>query len=166
MLQIVIEQSSVDSVDSYIERVKLRIFKQMRLGMKEAMQGLAAEAVGQASSAGIQARTGQLFADILASPKVRETTDVIVGRVSTQSEMTSGGRKFKGYLGTAIDEGFHVPAVEGKLLKFTPAGAETRFSRGHVPFDVAPHPFLRRSKESFAAQIMQIIATRVAEAYE
>jgi hypothetical protein len=80
--------------------------------------------------------------------------------------MTSGGRKFKGYLGTAIDEGFHVPAVEGKLLKFTPAGAETRFTRGHVAFDVAPHPFLIRAKEAFASPIMQIIAARVAEAYQ
>jgi hypothetical protein len=166
MLQIVIEQSSVDGVAAYLDRVKLRIFANMKLGMQEAMEGLAAEAVTQASAAGIQARTGALFRDILESPKVKETAELIVGRVSAESEMTSGGRKFRGYLGTALDEGFHVSVVEGKLFQFTPPGAETRFTRGHVAFDVAPHPFLSRAKQAFADPIMEIIAARVAEAYE
>ena len=166
MLQFVVEQRSVDSVVGYIERTKLKIFAQMKLGLQEAMQGLAGEAVSQASAAGIQARTGELFADILASPRVAETPELIVGRVSAKSEMTSGGRKFEGYLGTAVDEGFHVPAVTDMLLQFTPAGSETRFTRGHVAFDVAPHPFLRQAKEVFTDPIMQIIAARVAEAYE
>lgn len=166
MLQLVIEQRSVDSVVDYVERVKLRIFQKMHEGMQEAMEGLAAEAVSQASAAGIQGRTGQLFMDILGSPRVKETPELITGTVSAQSEMTSGGRKFKGYLGTAIDEGFHVKAVEGKLLKFTEADSDTLYRLGHTAFDVRPHPFLRQAKKAFTSPIMEIIAARVAEAYE
>lgn len=166
MLQLAVEQRSVDSVAGYLERVKLRIFQKMREGMQEAMEGLAGETVFQASAAGIQNRTGQLFTDILNSPKVRETPELIVGTVTAASEMTSGGRKFKGYLGTALDEGFHVPAVTGKLFQFTSADGDTLYARGHTAFDVKPHPFLRRSKEAFTAPILEIIAARVAEAYE
>jgi hypothetical protein len=166
MLQIIFEQQSVDSVVSYVERVKQRIFVQMRLGMQEAMEGLAGEVVSQASTAGIQARTGQLFSDILNSPKVRETAELIIGRVTAESEMTSGGRKFKGYLGTAIDEGFHVAAVEGNLFQFTASSGGTLYSRGHTAFDVKPHPFLREARVAFTDPIMEIINARVAEAYE
>ena len=166
MLQVIIEQRSVDSVVGYVERVKQRIFQKMHEGMQEAMEGLATEAVSQASAAGIQARTGQLFSDILSSPRVKETPELVIGTVDAQSEMTSAGRKFKGYLGTALDEGFHVKAVEGKLFQFTTANSDTFYSLGHTAFDVAPHPFMRQAKEAFTAPIMEIIAARVAEAYE
>ena len=166
MLQVIIEQRNVDSVVGYVERVKQRIFEKMRIGMREAMDGLADEAVTQAQGAGIHQRTGELFLDILSSPRVKETPELIIGTVGTQSEMTSGGRKFKGYLGTAIDEGFHVPAVEGKLLRFTAANSDTIYSLGHTAFDVKPHPFLQKAKEAFTAPIMEIIESRVAEAYE
>ncbi len=166
MLQIIVEQRSVDTAVEYVERVKQRIFQKMREGMQEAMEGLAAEAVSQASGAGIQSRTGQLFTDILSSPRVKETAELIIGTVDAQSEMTSGGRKFRGYLGTALDEGFHVKAVEGKLFQFTAANSSTLYSMGHTAFGVSPHPFLRQAKEVFSAPIMEIIASRVAEAYQ
>ena len=166
MLRVTIDPRSVDNVVDYVERTKLRIFQKMREGMREAMDGLADEAVSQAQSAGIQIRTGELFLDILASPKVKETEDLIIGSVSAQSEMTTGGLKFKGYLGTALDEGFKVPGVEGTLFQFTEADKDTLYSRGHIAFDVKPHPFLRQAKEAFTAPIMEIIAAAVAEAYE
>jgi hypothetical protein len=177
VLQIVIEQRSVDSTVAYVERVKMRIFAQMKLGMQEAMQGLAAEAVTQASAAGIQARTGALFADILSSPTVSESAELIVGRVSTRSDMTIKGRTFEGYLGTALDEGYVVPsavpegskidAAQGtaKVFQFITQGG-TRFTFGHRAIRVRPRPFLRRAKEIFASPIMEIIAARVAEAYQ
>jgi hypothetical protein len=165
MIQLIIEQRNVDEVGAYVERVKLRIFQKMREGMREAMDGLADETVSQAAGAGIQQRTGELFLDILASPRVRETPELIIGTVDAQSEMTSGGRKFKGYLGTALDEGYRVPAVQGNLFQFTEASAETLYSRGHSAFDVKPHPFLNRAKEAFTAPIMEIINAAVAEAY-
>ncbi len=166
MLQVVIEQRSVDQVEEYLEKTKLKIFAKMHDGMQEAMEGLAGEAVYQAMAAGIHARTGQLFTDMLNSAKVRETPELIIGRVTTKSEMTSGGRKFPGYLGTALDEGFHVPPVKGKLFQFTAASGETFYARGHAAFDVKPHPFLHRAREVFTAPIMEIIAARVAEAYQ
>jgi hypothetical protein len=166
VLQLAVTQRSIDSTAGYIERVKLRIFQKMREGMQEAMEGLAGEAVAQAGAAGIQAKTGALFADILASAKVRETPELIAGSVDAQSEMTSGGRKFKGYLGTALDEGFSVKAVEGNLFQFTAPDGGTLYSRGHRAFDVKPHPFLRQAKEAFTAPIFDIIQARVAEAYE
>jgi hypothetical protein len=167
MLQVIIEQRGVDTVVSYIERTKQRIFQKMREGMEEAMQGLAGEAVYQASAAGIHNKTGQLFTDILNSPKVGENADAIFGRVRTKSEMTSGGRKFEGYLGTALDEGFRVPATKKtKVFQFAAADGDTIYSRGHVAFDVKPHPFLARAKEEFTAPIFEIIERRVAEAYQ
>lgn len=170
MLQVVIEQRSVDSVVDYLERTKQRIFEKMREGMQEAMEGLAGEAVSQAMAAGIHNRTGQLFTDILESPRVRETAELIIGTVNTKSEMTSGGRKFKGYLGTALDEGFHVPAVSADKYRgpyeFSSADGESLYARGHVAFDVAPHPFLRRAKEAFTSPILETIEARVAEAYQ
>jgi hypothetical protein len=178
MLQVVIEQRSVDSVVSYIERTKQRIFQKMREGMQEGMEGLAGEAVYQATAAGIHNKTGQLFTDMLNSPKVGENADVIWGRVSTKSDMTVKGRTFEGYLGTALDQGFTVPSAvpsgrkidgaqgDAKVYQFAPADGESRFTFGHAAFKVAPHHFLRRAKEEFASPIMEIIERRVAEAYE
>jgi hypothetical protein len=166
MLQVVVERRSVDSAFAYMERTRQRIFQKMREGMQEAMEGLAAEAVSQATAAGIQPRTGQLFEDILASPKVRETAELIRGTVSAESDMTIGGRKFRGYLGTALDEGYNVPSFDSKVFQFTSADGNTFFTRGHVAFDVKPHPFLHRAKEAFTAPILEIIEAKIAEAYE
>lgn len=178
MLNVIIEQRSVDSVLDYVERTKLRIFAKMHEGMQEAMEGLAGETVYQASAAGIRSRTGQLFTDILSSPKVSETAELIFGRVTMKSEMTSGGRKFEGYLGTALDAGFTVPSAvpEGrkidtrqgtaKVFEFMAADGESRFTFGHKAIHVKPHPFLHRAKEAYTAPILQIIESRVAEAYE
>lgn len=167
MLIIQAEPRSVDRVLDHVDEVKERIFAKMREGMQEAMEGLATEAVAQATAAGIQSRTGQLFEDILNSPKVRENAELIFGRVSTESEMTIAGRKFKGFLGTALDEGFHVRSEHAKApYQFTGSDGGTFYARGHVAFDVKPHPFLRRTKEAFTAPILQIIAAKVAEAYD
>ena len=167
MLVVTVTPQSVDQTIDYVERTKQRIFEKMREGMTEAMEGLAAEVVSEAGAAGIQARTGALFADILKSPRIRENAEAITGTVSTLSEMTSGGRKFRGYLGTALDEGFHVKAVKSKgPYQFTAADGETFFTQGHIAFDIKPHPFLHRAKEAFTQPIMEIIANRVAEAFE
>jgi hypothetical protein len=178
MLQLTVEQRSVDSVVDYVERVKMRIFAQMRVGMREAMEGLAAEAVSQASTAGIQMRTGQLFEDILNSPSVHETAELIVGGIGVKSDMTIKGRTFQGYLGTALDEGYTVPSAvplsrkidkaqgTAGVFQFIAANGDTRFTFGHKAIRVRPHPFLRQAKEAFTDPIMEIIAARVAEAYE
>lgn len=168
MLQVTIEQRSVDSVVGYVDRMKLRIFQKMYEGMEEAMQAMAGEAVVEAMAAGIHSRTGQLFSDILSSPTVRETPELVIGRVTTKSEMAVAGRKFVGYLGTALDQGFHVPASRRSAgpYQFVSADGDTVYTRGHIAFDVKPHPFLRKTKEVFTSPILEIIERRVAEAYE
>lgn len=181
MLQLVVESSSVDSTLEYVERVRLRIFEKMRLGMLEAMKGLAGEVISQASSDGIQARTGKLFEEILASAEhVRETPDLIMGRIVADNSL---GRKQK-HIGLWLIEGTHVPATKlsdsgqrrrfnasgnqlflHKAFMFT-AGGATAWAAGHRAFDMKPHPFLSQAKAVFTEPIMEIIAVRVAEAYE
>ncbi len=178
MLQVIIEQRSVDQVVDYVERVKLRIFEKMREGMREAMDTLADETVSKMLGAGIEMRTGELALDILASPSVKETSELIVGTVSPKSEMKSGGRTFLGYLGTALDEGYTVPSAvplgkkvgkgqgDAGVFQFTTSDGDTRYTFGHKAIRVRPHPFLHEAVEASRAPIMEIIAASVAEAYE
>jgi hypothetical protein len=174
MLQLIVEQSSVDTAIEYIERVKQRIFEKMREGMQEAMEGLAAEAVTQASADGIQARSGAFFRGILESPSMLDNAEFIQGRVTVDDTQ---GRRMK-HLGLWLVEGYHVPAValanlkknrefhRGDEFMFTASNGATVFSRSHAAFDVKERPFLHQAKEAFSSPIMQIIAARVAEAYE
>jgi len=160
-LEFKVDQNSVDQTLAHIEAVRLRIFANVKAGMQEAMEGLAAEAIDKMLAAGIQVRTGQLLENIGNSPQVRETAQFIKGRVSARREMKIGGRDFVGYVGAAIDEGYKVPALDAKLFQFTEPDASTLFARGHRAFDVKPHPFLLASQQAFEAPIMDIIRARV-----
>jgi hypothetical protein len=181
MLQLIVKQRSEDSVVGYVERVKQRIFQKMHEGMQEAMEGLAGEVIMRASADGIQARSGEFFEKILESAKhVQETPDLIIGRVVAEDTL---GRKEK-HIGLWLIEGTHVPATKlsenGQRRKFNrkgydfllhkafmfTAGGATVWAAGHKAFDVRPRPILSEAKESFTPVIMQIIAARVAEAYE
>lgn len=158
MINLVIDQASVDSVQSYVEKVRLRILDGIRTGMQEAMQGLAWTVADKLSGNPIVSRSGELLGAVLGSPKVTETPQVIRGTVTAEV-----GKK---HLGIWLEEGTHVPAVAGKLFQFTPPDGETVYSRGHRAFDVKPHPFMNPSLQEFKAPIMEIISARVAEAYE
>jgi hypothetical protein len=166
MIEFKVDPRSVTNTVDYLEAVRKRIFQGVKAGMQEAMEGLAAVAVSEMGAAGIQNRTGELAADILASPKVRETVTTIRGSVRAMRTMKLGGRTFAGYVGTALDEGFHVKAVEGNLYQFTEPTEGTYYTRGHAAFDVRPHPFLKRAAQSFAPSIIDIIQMRVNEAVQ
>lgn len=166
MIEFKVDPRSVTNTVDYLEAVRKRIFEGVRAGMTEAMEGLAAVTVAEMGAAGIQNRTGELAADILASPKVTENATTIRGRVRAMRTMKLGGREFAGFVGTAIDEGFHVKAVEGSLYQFTEPTEGTFFTRGHAAFDVRPHPFLKRAADSFAPSIIDLIQMRVNEAAE
>jgi hypothetical protein len=153
-----VEQRSVDAVESYLERTRQRILSGIRTGMQEAMEGLAFTVADKLQGNPIVSRSGELLGAILASPKVTETPQVIRGTVTADV-----GKK---HLGIWLEEGTHVPAVEGHLYQFTPADGETVYTRGHRAFDVKPHPFMNPSLREFKAPIMEIIQARVAEAYE
>lgn len=165
MIGYFVDQSSVDQTVEYLGTVRLRIFEQVRLGMAEAMEGLGATAIEQMAAAGIQSRTGKLEAGF-EQYSVRENRNVIVGLITPKRDMTIKGRTFPGFVGTALDEGFRVPQIEGKFLQFTSATGDTLYSRGHVAFDVAPHPFLRAASERFAPTLIDIITERVNAAVE
>jgi len=116
------------------------------------------------------------------SVKVGQTADVIPadGGDTIQGRVTvddTQGRRMK-HLGLWLVEGYHVPAValanlkknrefhRGDEFMFTASNGATVFSRSHAAFDVKERPFLHQAKEAFSSPIMQIIAARVAEAYE
>lgn len=166
MIEFKVDPRSVSNAVDYLEAVRKRIFEGVKGGMQEAMEGLAGVAVAEMGAAGIQNRTGELAADILVSPRVSESVTTIRGSVRAMRSMKLKGREFAGFIGTALDEGFHVTAVEGSLFRFTEPGADTLYSRGHVAFDVAPHPFLKRAADSFAPSIIDLITARVNEAVD
>lgn len=165
MINFVVDQSSVEQSLEYLEAVRQRIFAQVRLGMKEAMDGLGQTAIAEMAAAGIVSRTGKL-AEGFEFSSVRENRNVIVGQLWGRRDMTIKGRTFAGYVGTALDEGYRVPEVKDTLIRFTKAGEGTFYSRGHVAFDVEPHPFLRQASEAFAPTLIEIIAERIAAATE
>jgi hypothetical protein len=136
--------------------VKERILEAVRVGMREAMEGLAWTVADKLQGNPIVSRSGKLLGAVLGSPKVTETADVIRGTVTADV-----GEK---HLGIWLEEGTHVQAVEGKLFQFTPADENTVYTRGHRAFDMKPHPFMNPSLAEFKAPIMEIIASRVAEA--
>jgi hypothetical protein len=161
-----VDQHSVDQTVDYLDSVRLRIFAGVRSGMKEAMEGLAGTAVAEMGAAGIQSRTNQLAENILASPQIAEDKYAIRGRVSAKGKMKLKGRTFLGFLGTALDEGYHVPAVKCPMYQIVAPDGDTFWARGHVAFDVKPHPFFRAASESYAPTLIDIISARVREATE
>jgi hypothetical protein len=185
MLQIVIEQSSVDNVTAYLERVKEKIFVNMREAMTESMEQLAEVAVQKMSAAGIVSRTGDLVENILSSPTVTETADAIRGTVAAEGSITLGGRRSK-HIGLWMEEGYHVPAVKladtanrryykkyghafalKKAFQFSPSGGGAPvWASGHAAFDVRPHPFMNPAIREMKSPIFDLIQQRVAEAYE
>ncbi len=185
MLQVVIEQRSVDQVESYLEKTKLKIFAMMHQGMEESMEALAEAAVSEMHAAGITNRTGDLEANILASPKVTETAERIRGTVGAEGNITLGGKRSK-HIGLWMEEGYSVPAVKlsdtsqrryynktgqgfslHKAFKFAPSGGGgVVWASGHAAFTVRPHPFLNPAIRRMTTPIMEIIEARVAEAYQ
>jgi hypothetical protein len=165
MLEVKVDQKSVDTTIDYMEAVKQRIFAAIRTGMAEGMELLAANAVEEMGAAGIQNRTGALAENILKSPRVTEDADFIRGRVSAVSLVKArGGGLYYNNLGNILDMGFHDPQTKSPLHQFTESDGETFWARGHVAFDVKPHPFFRRAVEVSESPIMDIIRARVAEA--
>lgn len=163
MIELKVDQRSVDNTLGYLDAVGVRILENVHAAMEESMEGLAAETIEQMIGAGIQSRTGQLLENIGNSARVKETAEFIYGSVSARREMKLGGRTFLGFVGTAIDEGFHVREFEGNLYEFTEPDAGTLYARGHAAFDVKPHPFLAQSQQAYETPIMDAIRAAIVE---
>ena len=167
MLDAKVDQKSVDATVDYMETVKQRILAAVRTGMAEGMELLAANTVAEMAAAGIQNRTGALAANILSSPRVTEDSNVIRGRVTAMSEVKAkGGGMYLSNLGNILDIGAIEPAVESPMHQIAEPDGGTFWARGHVAFDIKPHPFFRRAVEVSESPIMDIIRARVAEACE
>jgi hypothetical protein len=156
VINLKVDRASVDSTVAYIDQVKERILAGIRSGMQEAMEGLAGAVESKLEGDPIVSRTGELASAIAKSPKVTETATIIRGTVTADVGLK--------HLGIWLEEGTHVPAVDGKLYEFTEADGDTFFARGHRAFDVKPHPFMNPALDEMKAPIMQIIADAVAEA--
>ena len=151
-----VDRASVAQVEDYLEQTKRNIFRNVKTGMKDAMEGLAGTVASKLDGNPIVSRTGKLLAHVLASPKVTESERYIKGRVDAED-----GQK---HLGLWLEEGTHVPAVAGKLYQFTAADASSVFTHGHRAFQVAPHPFMNPAEEEYSGTLVDIIAAKVAEA--
>lgn len=163
MIELEVNQPSVDQTVEWLESVRLKIFAGVRDAMEEGMLDLAGVVLVEMSAAGIKNRTGDLAESIIKSPKVTETATAISGRVKAEGQMKLGGRTFLGFLGTALDEGYHVPDVDGNLYQFSEPDGDTLYRRGHVAFDVKPHPFLREASEAYSPTLIELIEARVNE---
>jgi hypothetical protein len=156
LIELELNQQSVNDVLEEVDQVRQRILEQIREGMLEAMERLAWVVVGHLGGDPIVSRSGQLFGAIVGSPKVTETSDVIRGTVTSDVGLK--------HIGLWLEEGTHVPAVEAKLFEFSEPGAAELFSHGHRAFEVEAHPFMNPSLRDDQAAIMQILADHIAEA--
>jgi hypothetical protein len=155
-VELVVKPESVDEVLEHVDVVRQRILEGIRGGMKQAMEDLAYNVADKLFGNPIVSRSGELATAILESPKVTETPEVIRGTVTADV-----GRK---HLGIWLEEGTHVPAVDGKLYEFTEPDSGSFYTHGHVAFQVKAHPFMNPSLKEYQTTIMQIIADSVAEA--
>jgi hypothetical protein len=168
MLDAKLDPKSLSSTVDYMQTVKQRILAAVRSGMAEGMELLAENTVAELYRSGIQRRTGVLEENILSSPRVTEDANVIRGRVTAKSLVKAkGGQPYYNNLGNMLDLGFHDPAV-GKepMHQITEPDGGTFWARGHVAFDVKPHPFFRRAVEVSESPIMELIRSRVSRAAE
>lgn len=167
MLDVKINPQS-ESIPAYMERVKLKIFEGVRAGMTEGMELLATNTVQELYASGIHRRTGALEAHILSSPRVTEDASFIRGRVTAESEVKAkGGALYINNLGNILNMGFHDPAVGNEPMhQIAEPDGGTFWARGHVAFDVKPHPFFRKAVAASESPIMDLIREHVTEAVE
>jgi hypothetical protein len=158
MLELTVDQESVDQVVEHVDVVRQRILTGIRGAMQQSMEGLAWNVADKLFGNPIVSRSGQLLGAILGSPKVTETPEVIRGTVTADV-----GKK---HLGIWLEEGTHVPAVEGKLYEFTEPDEGSFWAHGHQAFQVKPHPFMNPSLREYRDAIYQNIANAIGEALE
>ncbi len=153
MIQFTIDDTGVQD---YLVQTRENILAGIRVGMFEAMEGLAATVAGHTGGDPIVSRSGEFIAAVLSSPKVQENDSFIRGSVSGLV-----GRK---PMGLWFDEGTSVPAVAGNLFHFTASDGASVYTHGHGAFQVAPHPIMNPSLREYSPTILDIIQAKVAEA--
>jgi hypothetical protein len=152
MIQMDVDGSGV--ID-YLDATREKILQAVRVGMQEAMVGLAHQVVSHTGGGGtdIVSRSGRFVGAVLGSPKVSETDAYIKGTVSGIVD----GKP----MGIWFDEGTSVPAVAGTLFHFTAADGASVFTHGHGAFKVAPHPIMNKSLEEYKPILIDIITAKI-----
>jgi hypothetical protein len=152
-VRMVLDPASIDETVSYVEQTRERILDAIRTSMLEAMHDLAWNVADKLQGDPIVSRSGELLGAILASPSVTVKSESITGSV-----WSDVGEK---HIGLWLEEGTHVPAVDGKLFQFTEPDGKTFFTRGHRAFDVKPHPFLNPALHESETMIFELIQQAV-----
>jgi hypothetical protein len=157
-----VDPRSVAQIEDYLEQTKRNIFANVRVGMRESMEGLASTVASKLQGNPIVSRTGELLAHVLASPMVKETKRYIRGTVDAELGVK--------HLGLWLEEGTHVPEVRtnkqgGPVMYWFVArdGNSAYAPHGHSAFTVQPHPFLNPSLEEYKPTLLDIIAQKVQE---
>lgn len=160
-VRLVIEQASVDSQAAYQQRIKERIYANLRTEMRAQMVNLARAVLSEFGPAGIVQHTGDLAALVATSPDVVETGQVIRGTVSADDG--------KLHIGLWLEEGTNEPASEPgkrKLYGFKLPDGSTQFTRGHAAFKVRPHPILNPALATQRGAIAEGLQAAVNRALE
>lgn len=136
-------KASAGDVGDNLEAIRKKIIAAMKVGMGEAMVGLAGYAAGMAP-----VRSGSLRDAIMRSPQVRQAGGDIIGTVSGDV-----GQK---HVALWQERGIKVPEVH-KLMVI----GNQNFIRQHRAFQVPARPFMNPALEAYRDQITAIIAERV-----
>lgn len=188
MLRLTLDPSSVAAVSDHIQNVRERVLVGIRLGMRDAMQGLAQHTAEEAPH-GDAAAPVHLSERILQSPEVVETPDQVIGTVGPHGF----GKRILGWLESGTQE----PAVNLSLARQKYARIQEKIAAGkrvsyaaqiyrerkramiydpththnaegffsaRQAYSIAPRPFMQRSLDEYAQQIVATIQERLEQA--
>jgi len=163
MIEYEVDHASVDRTVEWLDAVRLKIFDGIREAMEESLLELAGITVAEMRAADIQNRTGELAENIINSPRVHESQEVISGRVTAKGDMSIQGRTFLGFLGTALDEGYTIPPQDDVVWSAVNGDGAKEYRHGHTAIKVAPHPFLREAQQKWMPSFVELVEARVNE---
>jgi hypothetical protein len=142
-------------VPGRVETVRLKVLRGIRLGMREGMNELAV-----ATAAKVHSRTGQLFAAIIKSVRVKQTDTETSGSISGDV-----GRK---HVGLWIEHGTRAHLIGRRHGGFSSKLITTLFSGSTRPVRLhpgqPPRPFMNPTLQSLRGEIQARIAARIDEA--
>jgi|SRR6185437_11221148 len=154
MILLTIDQAAIDAVTDQIDMLNERMRVGVRLGMRDALRGLAQ---AESEAAAVHHRTGLLEKILGKGTKIIETDDEITG---VYRPRYSG--KQEHYW---MEFGAHVPAVTDRLMDLHLQGEEA-WRTAHEAFEIPAHPFFFDTAEAFKDQFMEMLTARVQEALQ
>lgn len=154
MILITIDQAAIEAVTDQVNMLNERMRVGVRLGMRDALRGLAQ---AESEAAAVHHKTGLLEKILGKGTKVIETDDEITGVYRPRYP----GKQEHYWM----EFGAHVPAVTDKLMDIRIPGEEF-FRTQREEVEIPAHPFFFDTAESFKDQFMEMLQARVQEALE